>query len=329
MTARCWFILGVGLVTFAALGRAPGQGPAGSTGRTSGRLVVTGKTQPAPGRVAFICPLVVDPVKEVLVRQGDRVQKGQVLLKHDNEEAVTKVKAKEAVLKSLEASLTQIKMKPHGEETKQAEQALEKARFTLKTRKRDLQRMQGLWEKGAVPEKTCREARLAYEKAQIEERSAASRLQAQIRQPLGWQIAEAKAKVAEAKAELEAAEEALQDFRLKARIAGVVTELRAGPGLTARPGTAVWGKIVDVSELDVRCDLAPGQARGLKVGQPARVRDESDPGAPLRGRVAVVGVVADPGTGRVPVLVRVANPDGRLFCYVPVKVEFGAAFTSR
>ncbi len=316
-----------GMIAVAAL---LGAEPAAAQQAGSARgLVVKGKTQPAPGRHAFICPVVADPVEAVLVRPGDRVKKGQPLLKHDDAEARAKVMAKRAALKSLEAALTLVEKKPRQLDQHEARQAVEEARLTLSARRKDVERLARLWESGATSVKTYRDARLAYEKAQGQLGLAQAKLERLLKEPVKFQIAEAEAKVAEARAELEAEEEALQDFTIRARLDGVVTSLRAGPGLSARPGTAVWGEIVDVSELDVRCELTPRQARALKVGQSALVRDDSEDGPPLPGRVALVGVVADPASGRIPVLVRVPNPHGRLFCHVEVTVEFEGTVQAR
>jgi multidrug efflux pump subunit AcrA (membrane-fusion protein) len=89
----------------------------------------------------------------------------------------------------------------------------------------------------------------------------------------------------------------------------------------SRPGTSVWGEILDLREIDVRCELKPHQVDAVSVGQKAHVQQE---GTDLRlsGRVVFVGPAADPQSGLVPVLVRLANPQERLRCYVPVKVRF-------
>jgi HlyD family secretion protein len=122
---------------------------------------------------------------------------------------------------------------------------------------------------------------------------------------------------------LDSSEAELEHYRVAAVVDGVVSWLDVYPGVVARPGTAVWGEIVDLHELDVRCELAPGEADQVAVGQNVEVRPVG--GRALPGaRVAFVGPVADAKTGRVPVLVRLLNPDERLRCGVPVSVRFAA-----
>ncbi len=91
----------------------------------------------------------------------------------------------------------------------------------------------------------------------------------------------------------------------------------------SRPGTSVWGEIVDLREIDVHCELPPQQADRVVVGQTAHV-SLNGAALPGPGRVAFVGVAADARSGKVPVVVRVANPQERLRCNVDVKVCFGA-----
>src|SRR5262245_17132026 len=57
-----------------------------------------GKTQPTWGRSALICPVPLHPVDAVLVKVGDRVKKGQVLVEIDHDEPEADVRAKEAIL---------------------------------------------------------------------------------------------------------------------------------------------------------------------------------------------------------------------------------------
>jgi multidrug efflux pump subunit AcrA (membrane-fusion protein) len=102
-----------------------------------------------------------------------------------------------------------------------------------------------------------------------------------------------------------------------------MTRLEVAPGTVSRPGTSVWGEILDLSEIDVQCDLTPRQAGRVRLSDRAVVRQGEDPEARWEGRVVFVGIAADPQSGRVPVRVRLTNPKGRLRCYTEVTVRFG------
>ncbi len=231
---------------------------------------MVGLTQCAPGRRGIIAPVPLHPVVEVKVAPGDRVKKGQELVKLDDDEPRADVRLKQALLDSARHS------------------AQEARRFLVKAESRP----------ELFPEQRLHEARLAVRKTEADERAA--------------------------KALLDSSEAELEHYRVAAVVDGVVSRLDVYPGVVARPGTAVWGEIVDLRELDVRCELAPEQADAVAVGQNVEVRPEGGkvlPGA----RIVFVSPVADAQTGRVPVLVRLLNPEEHLRCGVPVSVRFTAS----
>jgi RND family efflux transporter MFP subunit len=210
------------------------------------------------------------PVVQVKVAPGDRVKKGQELVKLDDDEPRADVRLKKALLDSARHS------------------ANEARRFLAKAESMP----------GILPEQRLHEARLAVHKAEADERAA--------------------------KALLDSSEAELEHYSVAAVVDGVVSWLDVYPGVVSRPGTSVWGEIVDLRELDVRCELTPEQADEVAVGQAVEVRRVGARKALPGARLAFVGPVADSKTGLVPVLVRVANPDEALRCGVPVSVRFTA-----
>jgi multidrug resistance efflux pump len=324
------------LVPVALLGLAGGCSPAPPAAATPppptappaemAALEVTGKTEPAPGRLAVIAPTVLHPVVEVKVAPGDRVKKDQLVVKLDDDEPQADVRAKKAALHELKAGLAKLKAQPREQERAEARAALESARVSAREWREAVRRLDALMLNGHTSEAVYRSSQanlLRYEKDVL---AAEARLQRLLKQPVALEIAEAEARVATAQANLESSQAELEHYTVTAPIDGVVSWLDVHVGTVSRPGTTVWGEILDLRELDVRCDLTPEQADRVSVGQAVEVRRE---GAPperyLAGRVVSVGVAADAKTGRVPVRVRVDNPGQRLRCYVPVTVRFLAA----
>jgi membrane fusion protein (multidrug efflux system) len=231
--------------------------------------LVPGKTQPVPGGRAIIAPVPLHPVVEVRVKPGDRVKKGQVLVKLDDDEAQADVRTKQA--------------------------ALESATIALREARRSLASCEN--SSGALPEVKLYEARVGALKAEQDEKCA--------------------------RAALESSQAELEHFTVVAPLDGVVSRLDVNLGTVSLPGRAVWGEILDLSEIDVRCDLAPDQADAVAVGQTVAVSREGYADERWHGQVAFVGVAADPDTGRIPVLVRLPNAEGRFRAGVPVSVRFG------
>lgn len=233
---------------------------------------VPGRTQCVPGRKAIIAPVPLHPVVEVSVAPGDRVKKGQALVKIDDDEAQADVRAKQAALDNAEAA--------------------------LKEARRHLAATEKLCCTGAMPEQRCHEIRTAAIKAEGDERAA--------------------------KASLEAAKAELEHYVVEAAIDGVVSWLDVNLGMVSRPGTTVWGEILDLSEIDVRCELTPDQADQVAIGQAAEVWNNAKKTLLGKARVVFVGIAADKTTGLVPVVARLANPEGRLRSEIPVQVRFTA-----
>jgi RND family efflux transporter MFP subunit len=233
-------------------------------------LEVPGRTRCLLNRRGIIAPAILRPVVEVLVGPGDRVTKGQVLIKLFDLEPQAKLRAREKDLRSIEA----------------------RAQFS----RRNLDNAEKSHQNGAMPENTYNDFR-----------AAALSNEAQMRA---------------AEAELSLVQAELKLYAVTASIDGEVAWLDVSPGTVTWPGALIWGEIVDLRELDIRCELSPVQAEQVAAGQSAEVSLDGKAEAAGTGKVVLVGKVADRNTGRVPVVVRVANPQERLRAEVAVWVRF-------
>ena len=284
--------------------------------------LVSGKTQPAPGHVARIAPAVLRPVTDVLVQVGDSVRKGQPLIKLDDDEPQADVRAKKAALAEVRASLARLKEEPRREEQNEARAMLANLKIAAEEASQLYDRLEPPYRTGAVAAQRYHEARFQLAKSKADEAAAEARLARLLRRPFEREVAEIEARLAAAEQAVKSAEAELEHYTLVSQMDGVVGSLDVRPGTVSRPGTTLWGEVLDLSVIDVRCDLAPAQADALCVGQGAEVLPDGSPEDTLAGKVVVVGIAADPQTGSVPVLVRATNAHNRLRCYVNVKVRF-------
>jgi RND family efflux transporter MFP subunit len=233
-------------------------------------LEVLGRTRCPLNRRGIIAPAILRPVVEVLVSPGDKVKKGQVLIKLFDLEPQAKLRAREKDLRSIEA----------------------RAQYS----RRNLDNAERSHQNGAMPENTYNEVR-----------STALSNEAQ---------------VLAAQAELSLVQAELKLYTVTASIDGEVAWLDVSPGTVTWPGALIWGEIVDLRELDIRCELTPVQAERVAVGHSAEFRLDGKADAAGTGKVVLVGKVADRNSGLVPVTIRVANPDERLRAEVAAKVRF-------
>jgi len=298
-----------------------GSEPLAAKAAEGGPLVVAGKTQPAPGKAAKIAPAVLHPVEEVLVTVGAQVKKNQVLVKIDEDEQAADTRARRAAVVELEAALLRLKAEPRQHDIEEAEASLDTYRVAADATRELRERLEPSWKKGSISEQHYRDAKADAARAAADFKAADARLNRLKKRPYEHEVAELKARVEGAKEAVKSAEAELEHYTVSAPIDGVVTSLDVVPGTVSRPGTTVWGEILDLSVIDVRCDVTPDQADQITQGQDAEVTREGRTEA-LKGQVAVVGIAADRATGKIPVLVRLKNPDNRLRCYIDVKVRF-------
>jgi len=264
----------IGVLAGCELASPAADLPAASlpTGSTAS-LQVPGRTRCMLARRGIIAAAILRPVVEVLVGPGDRVTKGQVLIKLFDLEPQAKLRAREKELSSIEA----------------------KARYS----RRNLDLAEKSRQTGALPETTYNEIRA----------TALSN----------------EAQVLAAEAEVSLAQSELKLYTVTASIDGEIAWLDVSPGTVTWPGSLIWGEIVDLRELDIRCELSPAQAERVAMGQSAEVWLDGKPEAAGTGKVVFVGKVADRNSGFVPVVVRVANAQERLRAEVAVKVRFQTA----
>jgi RND family efflux transporter MFP subunit len=233
-------------------------------------LEVPGRTRCMLTHRGIIASAILRPVVEVLVGPGDRVKKGQVLIKLFDLEPQAKIRAREKELRSIEA----------------------RAVYS----RRNLDLVEKSLQTGALPGTSYNDVRstaLYYESQMLA-----------------------------AEAELSLAQAELTLYTVTASIDGEVAWLDVSPGTVTWPGTLIWGEIVDLRELDVRCELSPVQAEQVAAGQSAEIWLDGKVEAAGTGKVVFVGNAADRNSGFIPVVVRVANPQGRLRAEIAVKVRF-------
>jgi multidrug efflux pump subunit AcrA (membrane-fusion protein) len=127
-----------------------------------------------------------------------------------------------------------------------------------------------------------------------------------------------------AEAEMSLARSELQLYTVTASINGEIAWLDVSPGTVSWPGAMIWGEIMDLSELDVRCEVSPVQVEQVALGQSAEVWLAGKTEAAAIGKVVLIGKAADRNSGLIPVIVRVANPQQRLRAEIAVKVRFQA-----
>jgi len=173
---------------------------------------------------------------------------------------------------------------------------LENTGIAAREAKRYLASLEKLQTQGAIPEQRIHDVRAIALKTEADERAA--------------------------KAAMEMSMAELEHYVVSAPIDGVVNRLSVHPGMVSRPGTSVWGEVLDTKELEVRIQFTMAEAELVHAGDDGEVLAADLTKSYGTGRLIFIGLQANADNGKIPALVRVANPDGKLRCEVPVQVRF-------
>ena len=279
-----WFWQARPVVVQTATATAPaGGGAAGAVLQATGYVT--------PRRRATVSTQITGTLTQVLIEEGDHVEKGQVLARLEDSALRAGLAAARANLASAQAQIA----------TAQAQLAQAQA---------DARRQDELVASGMVTKQAAEQARtaVATSVAQLDARRReadavnAQLAQAQVnfdytvvRAPFAGVITEKAAQVGE-----------------------IVSPLSAGGGFT-RTGV---GTIVDMDSLEVEVDVAEAYIGQVQPNMPAEAVLDAYPDWKIPAHVIAVIPAADRGKGTVKVRVALEQKDARLVPDIGVRVSF-------
>ncbi|HEX7185702.1 MAG TPA: efflux RND transporter periplasmic adaptor subunit [Thermoanaerobaculia bacterium] len=143
------------------------------------------------------------------------------------------------------------------------------------------------------------------------------------------QTVAARAGLAQAQAQLAAAEKQLGYTRVHAPFSGVVSEKQVSAGDVVQPGTALY-TVVDPSSLDLEASIPAEEIGALEIGSPVEFTVTGYKRA-FQGRITRINPTADPTTRQVRVYAEIPNTGndlvGGLFAEGRVATELRTALT--
>ena len=227
-------------------------------------------------------------VDELRVRRGDRVTAGQVLVTLDETMERPQRDAKAAEAAAADAQLDLLKAGARGEDIRAAQAQWRGAKASEETLRDTLERVRKLRAEGTVPPSQLDEARGQFERAQAERQAAEQRLAALQAGARSQEVRAALARSTQAHSALDAANERLARFALRAPIAGSILDTHVEPGEVAQPGTPVV-TLGDARRPYLDVFVPQGDLAGLAPGTPAQVRVDALPGESFTGAVQSIG----------------------------------------
>ncbi len=240
--------------------------------------------------VAF---LVAGRVARVLVEEGQHVSKGQLLAVIEPTDYQNAFNAAAAQQRAAQAAAEKADAGPRKQE-------LEQARIEYERAADEYKRMQFLVERKSLPPNDFDKVAATYKAAK--ERYDMAR-EGTRKEDRASATAQAKAAAAQAVEE----QKRLHDTRLVAPISGNVAMRKVDPGQSVAAGTPVF-TLVELNPAKVRVGVPEAEIDKVKQGAAAEISLPSQPERRFTGRVAVLGVAAEPASRTYTVKILVPNP---------------------
>ncbi len=308
-------------------------------------LAGAGIIEPASELIA-VAPSVAGVAVEVLVAPGQRVKKGDALLRQDARVPQAQRAIHQAEIEAAKTKLARLRAMPRTEEVAPLEQAVRELEEWRKDDKDKLDRLQSLLDRGAMQERDVVAARNALD-ARTAQLAKANAQLALIRAG-AWKpdVVVAEAEVAAAEAELAGVATELARLTVTAPTDGVILQVNVRAGEFLPVGAAVAPIVMgEIEPLHVRVDLDEVDASRFVPGSTAEafLRGHQDAGHAVAiefvrteplviPKRALTGVAIERIDTRVlQVIYRVAKvpADVRLYCGQQVEVFIDAAESRR
>lgn len=242
-----------------------------------------------------VTTMMTGRVAAVLVREGDPVRAGQVLVRLEGGEAAAQVQQAEANVRAAQARLQMLEQGARPQERAQVESAVAQALANYETAKANLSRMQALYETGAISKAQLDAAKLQYDLARAQYDTALQQRSAVLSGPRPEEIDMARAQVAQAQAALTFARLQEANATISAPLSGTVTRRFVDPGDVASlmPGQASLVTIAQIDRVSVVLDVSETDLGKVKIGQPVAVHADAYPDRTFRGTVREIGQAAE------------------------------------
>lgn len=259
-------------------------------------------------------------VQWIGVEKGDRVRRGQILVRLDDTEARAQLQQAQANLVAAEAKLAELKAGSRPQEVGEARAAFQQAQADASNQDIALRRTTELYRSGIA-------SRAQYDDAVNQAKMAHARLDS-ARQNLSMveigprteEITLARAQVDQARAAVTYQQSLLDATVIRAPISGTVLErdiergemistMNFGGSSGIKPSAVT---LADLRNVDVQLDISENQIPGVRLHQPALIRLNADSGHTYHGWVREIAPEADRAKATVQVKVRIADPDAAL-----------------
>ena len=280
-------------------------------------ISTNGKVEPVRNFAAYApAPAVV---KKILVREGDHVKQGQLLLELDDADARAQAAKALAQLRAAEADLQAAQTGGTHEQVLTTQSDLEKAQAERSDAQRNFDAVQRLQQNGAAAPAEAEAARNRLTKANADVQLLQSRLKNPFSSP---EMEKVQANLTQARAAYTAAQQLLRNLNVRAPFAGIVYTLPVRASAYVNGGE-VLVQVANLKDIQVRAFVDEPEIGRLAVGEKVEIRWDAVPGRTWEGKLTrVPASVSTVGTRTVgEITTEIDNFDRKLLPNVNVNVS--------
>jgi len=280
--------IAIAVVLFASLSRDPAVPVRAVTAqRGTIRSVVStnGKVEPLQNFEAH-APIGTT-VKKILLREGDHVKKGQLLVQLDDAKARSQAAQAKAQVLAADADLSAVQSGGNREEILTLDSQITKARTDCDTAQRNLDALRHLRQQGAASPGEIKNAEDQLKRANADLNLLLQKQKNRYSQP---EVARVEAQKTEAQAAFTAAGDVLDQLNIRAPFDGIVYSLPVLQGAYLNPGDLVLQE-ADLSKVRVRAFVDEPDVGRLAPGDKIEVTWDALPERTWEGTVSVIPAV--------------------------------------
>jgi HlyD family secretion protein len=251
-------------------------------GQIRSLISTNGKIEPVQNFEAHSPPATT--VQRVLVKQGDAVKKGQLLVVLDDADSRAQAARAQAQLKSAQAEVNSMQRGGNQEEVLNLNSQLVKASTDRDAAKRTLDSLKRLQQQGAASAGEVRAAENALAQADAQLHFLQQKQTGRYSQP---EMERIQAQLREAQAAYNAAQEMLAKSNVRAPFDGIVYSLPVRQGAFVNSGDLLL-QLADLKKVQVRAFVDEPDVGKLAPGNPIEITWDAVPGRIWQSAVTTV-----------------------------------------
>ena len=278
----------VAVILFASLSRDPAvpvRAVAAQRGTIRSLVSTNGKVEPLENFEAH-APIGTT-VKKLLVREGDHVRKGELLVQLNDAKAHSQAAQAQAQVLAADADLSGIQSGGNREEVLTLESQIVKARTDSDTAQRNLDALKRLQQESAASPGEIKNVEDQVQRANADLNLLLQKQKGRYSQP---EISRVEAQKSQAQAAYTAAEDVLSELNIRAPFDGVVYSLPVLQGAYVNPGDLVLQE-ADLAKVRVRAFVDEPDIGRLAPGDKIDVTWDAMPERTWQGTVTVTPAV--------------------------------------